>query len=98
VKNTREIDGDSKISWMFLLAVERDVNSKLHKLIGEFYNLSEHPVLLNTSFNVNCTSLVESPADAIDCFYLCGIDVLVLGDFMLVKQLAILESVKGGLQ
>jgi carbamoyltransferase len=51
----------------------------------EFEPLSGFPVLLNTSFNVNGMPLVESPADALDCYFQSGLDALVLGPFLLRK-------------
>jgi carbamoyltransferase len=42
-------------------------------------------VLLNTSFNVMGEPIVESPMDAIRCFYSTGLDALVIGDYIVVK-------------
>lgn len=61
-------------------------NKKLGKLIKEFGKLSGHPVLINTSFNLNKQPNVNTPEDAISTFYSSGIDYLVLEDFILSKQ------------
>ena len=60
-------------------------NPLFHRLLLEFEQLSGFPVLLNTSFNVNGMPLVESPADALDCYFQSGLDALVLGPFLLRK-------------
>ena len=43
-------------------------------------------MLVNTSFNVRGEPIVESPEDAYTCFMRTGIDVLVLGSFLLRKE------------
>ena len=60
-------------------------NTLFHQLLLKFEPLSGFPVLLNTSFNVNGMPLVESPADALDCYFQSGLDALVLGPFLLRK-------------
>jgi carbamoyltransferase len=44
------------------------------------------PVLLNTSFNLRGEPIVTSPANAFHTFSRSGIDVLVLGNFMVRKE------------
>ena len=56
------------------------------KLIKEFGKLSRHPILINTSFNLNKQTNVNTPEDAISTFYSSGIDYLVLEDFILSKE------------
>jgi len=68
-----------------LQTVDEQENERYYKLINEFYKISGIPCVLNTSFNVNGMPMVESPADAISCFFNSGIDYLVLGDFILEK-------------
>jgi carbamoyltransferase len=55
-------------------------------LISEFEKISGVPVVINTSFNVMGEPIVNTPDDAIRCFLGTGIDVLVLGDRMVVKE------------
>jgi carbamoyltransferase len=43
------------------------------------------PVLLNTSFNEN-EPIVQTPAQAIDCFLRTQMDVLSIGGFLLRKE------------
>ncbi|WP_185281830.1 carbamoyltransferase C-terminal domain-containing protein [Hymenobacter sp. NBH84] len=61
-------------------------NALFHQLLLAFEQRRGVPVLLNTSFNVNGMPLVESPADALDCYFQSGLDALVLGPFLLRKQ------------
>jgi carbamoyltransferase len=53
-------------------------------LIRAFAAKSGLPVVLNTSFNEN-EPIVDTPAQAVDCFVRTDIDVLCLGPFITVK-------------
>jgi carbamoyltransferase len=68
-----------------LQTVERDVNPRYWKLIQRFGEMTGVPVLLNTSFNEN-EPIVNTPAEALDCFLRTNMDVLVMGSFLLVKS------------
>ncbi|RYU76428.1 carbamoyltransferase family protein [Hymenobacter persicinus] len=68
-----------------LQSVRAADNAEFHALLLAFERLSGVPVLLNTSFNLNGMPLVESPADALDCYFQSGLDALVLGPFLLRK-------------
>jgi carbamoyltransferase len=68
-----------------LQTVERDVNPLYWKLIAAFHDLTGVPVLLNTSFNEN-EPIVNTPAQALDCFLRTQMDVLVMGPFLLMKS------------
>jgi carbamoyltransferase len=68
-----------------LQTVSKNTNPKYHRLISEFEKLSGYPIILNTSFNINGMPLVETPGDAIDCFYKSGIDYLVLNNIVIEK-------------
>ena len=65
--------------------VRADANPRFHGLLKAFGRLSGHPVLINTSFNVQGEPVVCTPADALRCFGGTGLDVLVLNDFIVVK-------------
>jgi carbamoyltransferase len=43
------------------------------------------PVVLNTSFNIQGEPVVESPKDAIRCFFSTGLDALAIGNYILTK-------------
>lgn len=68
-----------------LQSVSKKTNPKYHKLISEFEKLSGYPIVLNTSFNINGMPLVETPSDALDCFYKSGIDYLVMNNIIVEK-------------
>lgn len=65
--------------------VTSKINPLFHQLISEFGRQTGVEVLLNTSFNIKGNPIVESPEDAIKCFYDTGLDYLFLGNFMLEK-------------
>lgn len=66
--------------------VERRTNPRYWRLIDEFRKLTGVPVILNTSFNVAGQPIVCSPKDALSTFYMCGLDVLSIGDFLVEKN------------
>ena len=68
-----------------LQTVERDVNERYWNLIHKFEEKTGVPVLLNTSFNEN-EPIVQTPAQAIDCFLRTQMDVLLIGTFLLRKE------------
>ena len=68
-----------------LQTVERDVNPLYWALIRQFEEVTGVPVLLNTSFNEN-EPIVQTPAQAIDCFLRTRMDVLSIGKFILYKE------------
>jgi carbamoyltransferase len=68
-----------------LQTVERDLNPRYWKLIHKFEEVTGVPVLLNTSFNEN-EPIVQTPAQAIDCFLRTRMDVLSIGGFVLHKE------------
>lgn len=65
------------------------VNKNQHplfwELINSFFNLTGCPILINTSFNTKDEPIVCSPIDAFNCFSRTGMDVLVIGNFILTK-------------
>jgi colanic acid biosynthesis glycosyl transferase WcaI len=67
-----------------LQTVEKDVNPLYWKLIRAFGDRTGVPVLLNTSFNEN-EPIVNTPAQAIDCFLRTRMDVLSIGSYFLLK-------------
>ena len=65
--------------------VENQTNKIFYNLINDFYKKTGVPILLNTSFNLNGEPIVCSPTDAIRTFYSCGLDILVMGNFIVYK-------------
>ena len=66
--------------------VSKDNNPRFRKLLECFYEETNCPVILNTSFNVKGQPIVNSPDDAIKCFLSTNIDVLAIGDFVVNKD------------
>ncbi|HKP03531.1 MAG TPA: carbamoyltransferase C-terminal domain-containing protein [Chthoniobacterales bacterium] len=69
-----------------LQTVSKTSNQDFYSLIEQFHQKTGVPVLLNTSFNVANEPIVETPEDAIRCFLSTGIDALLIGDYLLVKE------------
>jgi carbamoyltransferase len=69
-----------------LQTVDSNTHPRYHRLLVEFGKLSGVEVLLNTSFNVMGEPVVESPEQAIRCFYSGGLDALVIGNFIIQKR------------
>ncbi len=63
-----------------------DLNPKFKKLIEQFEQRTGYPILLNTSFNVKGQPIVNDVEDAYKCFVNTNIDVLVVGDYMIIKE------------
>jgi carbamoyltransferase len=66
--------------------VDRERNPLLYKLMKKFHGRTNCPVLINTSFNVRSEPIVCTPEDAWRCFLATDIDVLVLGNQILLKD------------
>lgn len=66
--------------------VNKEDNPLYHALIERFYEKTGCPVIVNTSFNVRGEPIVESPLDAYRCFMRTEMDVLILGNYILVKE------------
>ncbi len=66
--------------------VNENNNIKFYNLIKEFYEKTNCPILVNTSFNVRDEPIVCSIEDAYKCFLLTDIDVLVIENFYLLKE------------
>lgn len=66
-------------------SVYKDTNPKFYKLIEEYNKITNIPVLLNTSYNLNGEPIVCTPTDAIRTFFSCGLDILVIGKYIIRK-------------
>jgi carbamoyltransferase len=77
--------------------VHSDSSPLFHALISKFNDLTDCPLLINTSFNVRGEPIVCSPIDAYKCFMGTELDVLVIGNFILHKSnqpISLMESYK----
>jgi len=61
-------------------------NSLYYELIDTFRRKTGVPVVLNTSFNVKGEPIVCNPVDALRTFYNCGMDVLVMENYLVEKE------------
>lgn len=66
--------------------VHAETNPKFHALLTRFYEQTQCPVLINTSFNVRGEPIVCTPTDAYRCFMRTEMDYLVLDNVLLSKR------------
>jgi len=66
-------------------SVTEKSNLKFYQLISKFYEKTEIPVLLNTSFNGPKEPIVETPENAISTFKDINLDFLVINNFLIRK-------------
>jgi carbamoyltransferase len=65
--------------------VEKAVNPLYWEMIRQFGERTGVPVVMNTSFNLRGEPIVCTPTDAIRTFFSSGMDVLVIGNFIVEK-------------
>jgi carbamoyltransferase len=78
------VDGTARVQ-----TVREEDNPRFHALLTAFGRRTGVPVLLNTSFNVRGEPIVEAPYDAMDCFLLTQLDLLVIHDWIVEKRYAV---------
>lgn len=74
------VDGTGRLQ-----TVHKETNLRYHRLISTFYDQTNVPMLLNTSFNEN-EPIVCKPNEALDCFLRTGMDVLVMENWMIFRN------------
>jgi carbamoyltransferase len=74
------VDGSGRLQ-----TVSRHVNPLYHRVIAAFGDYTGIPMVLNTSFNEN-EPIVCEPQEALDCFLRTQMDVLVLGNTMIIRK------------
>jgi carbamoyltransferase len=67
--------------------VHANTNPLFHRLLTRFKEKTGCPVLVNTSFNVRGEPIVCTPEDAFRCFMGSELDLLVVGNCILKKDL-----------
>ena len=75
------VDGTGRLQ-----TVKRDLNPKYYRLIETFGEATGVPVVLNTSFNLKGEPIVNTPEEAFNSFSKSGMDVLVLGNYLIDKE------------
>lgn len=66
--------------------VNAEDNPRFYKLIQAFKRTTGCPVVINTSFNIRGEPIVCTPEEAYHCFMGTDMDVLVIEDFLLLKE------------
>jgi carbamoyltransferase len=80
IPGVTHVDGTARIQ-----TVNKEFNEHYYNLINEFYKLTGVPMLLNTSFNCQ-EPMVETPEDAVETFKKCGLDMLVINNYLIRKN------------
>ncbi len=75
------VDGSARVQ-----TVSKDQNPLLYELLKNFEELSNCPILVNTSFNIRGEPIVCSPKDALQCFCGTGMDILYIENFRVKKN------------
>ena len=73
------VDGSGRLQTVY-----EETNPRYYALIREFEKLSGVPMVLNTSFNEN-EPVVCKPEEALDCFLRTKMDVLVMGNWFVLR-------------
>jgi carbamoyltransferase len=74
------VDGTGRLQ-----TVRADVSPRYHALIERFRQKTGVPILLNTSFNEN-EPIVNTPAEALDCFLRTKMDMLVMENCVITRK------------
>ena len=73
------VDGSGRLQTVY-----KETNKRYYNLINNFYEITNVPLVLNTSFNEN-EPIICKPEEAIDCFLRTKMDVLVLENFIISR-------------
>ena len=73
------VDGSGRLQ-----TVHANTNPRYHVLISKFYEITNVPIVLNTSFNEN-EPVVCKPEEALNTFLRTKMDVLVLGNYYIQR-------------
>lgn len=74
------VDGSGRLQ-----TVSPETNPLYYRLIKRYAELTDVPILLNTSFNEN-EPIVCKPEEALDCFLRTKMDVLVMENWFLTRE------------
>jgi len=69
-------------------------NERYYRLIKRLEKTTGCGLVVNTSFNIRGEPIVCTPQDAYRCFLCTDMDILVLGNFILIKKEQPIESLK----
>lgn len=74
------VDGSGRLQ-----SVTESVSPRYYALIKRFFDKTGIPILVNTSFNEN-EPIVNTPEQAIDCFKRTSMDMLVLENYVVIRD------------
>jgi carbamoyltransferase len=74
------VDGSGRLQ-----TVDKNISPRYYQLIDTFRKKTGVPILLNTSFNEN-EPIVNTPAQALDCFLRTEMDMLVMENILIVRE------------
>lgn len=74
------VDGTGRLQ-----TVKAEWNLRFYSLINSFYQQTQVPILLNTSFNIMGKPMVHTLEDAISVLLTTGLDSLVVNDYLICK-------------
>jgi len=82
-----DIPAVTHVDWSARIqTVHRETNPRYHRILEEFAARTGCPTVINTSFNVRGEPIVCTPEDAYRCFMRTEMDVLVLGNHVLLRS------------
>ena len=76
------VDGSTRVQ-----SLHEPFNPRMYRLLKQFKQESGYPILLNTSFNLKDQTMVRDSKEAIDTFLNCDMDYLVVGNFLVEKNI-----------
>ncbi len=68
-------------------------NPLFYRVIKNFYEKTNCPMLINTSFNIMGEPIVCNPLDALRCFFSNEMDILVMNNFIITKKDQNIDSI-----
>jgi carbamoyltransferase len=74
------VDGSGRLQ-----TVHKETNPRYYRLIEAFRDITDIPMVLNTSFNEN-EPVVCYPEEALECFLRTKMDLLVLENFWIARE------------
>jgi carbamoyltransferase len=69
-----------------LQTVDEERHGRFYRLMKAFEKKTGSPIVVNTSFNVRGEPIVNLPSEALNCFLNTEMDVLVMNDYLLLKE------------
>ena len=77
IKAVTHVDNTSRIQ-----SVTKESNLQLYEILSKFFELTNIPVLINTSFNIKGCPIVNNPYDALYSVKKMNLDYLAIGNYL----------------